>query len=119
MKFSNVVFSVAAMAASSSAFTAPKTPSTMTSLKMSDKALDSKSQSMPWLDRPEALDGTYQGDVGFDPLGFAKNKEDLRLYREAEIKHAVSAKYSDGESAETADKHVHTLISYDQFSILS
>jgi hypothetical protein len=61
-----------------------------TSLKMADVSAGKadKSQSLPWLDRPEALDGTYQGDVGFDPLGFAKNKEDLRLYREAEVKHA-------------------------------
>ncbi|KAG7350842.1 fucoxanthin chlorophyll a/c protein [Nitzschia inconspicua] len=89
MKFTAPLVSIAAMAASTSAFTAPTTktmPSTQ--LKISDKAIADKSQSLPWLDRPEALDGTYQGDVGFDPFGFAKNKEDLRLYREAEIKHA-------------------------------
>merc|ERR1712157_572443 len=28
------------------------------------------------------------GDVGFDPLGFADNKQNLMRYREAEIKHA-------------------------------
>eukprot|EP00529_Nitzschia_sp_RCC80_P032117 CAMPEP_0113506622 /NCGR_PEP_ID=MMETSP0014_2-20120614/36006_1 /TAXON_ID=2857 /ORGANISM="Nitzschia sp." /LENGTH=220 /DNA_ID=CAMNT_0000402129 /DNA_START=275 /DNA_END=937 /DNA_ORIENTATION=- /assembly_acc=CAM_ASM_000159 len=83
------------MAASTSALTAPvpATPKTSTtSLGMSDLPADvgssDMSQSLPWLNRPEALDGTYAGDVGFDPLGFAKNKEDLRLYREAEIKHA-------------------------------
>jgi hypothetical protein len=38
--------------------------------------------------RPAALDGSLAGDVGFDPLGFAKNKEDLWNYREAEVKHA-------------------------------
>jgi hypothetical protein len=46
------------------------------------------SQSMPFMARPVALDGTLAGDVGFDPLGFAKNTDDLMKYREAEIKHA-------------------------------
>jgi hypothetical protein len=34
------------------------------------------------------LDGTLPGDVGFDPLGFASNPEQLMQFREAEIKHA-------------------------------
>merc|ERR1712176_503453 len=38
-------------------------------------------------DAPAMLDGTLAGDVGFDPLGFAKTKTDLTTYREAEIKH--------------------------------
>jgi hypothetical protein len=50
--------------------------------------LPEKSQSIPFLDRPPALDGSLAGDVGFDPLGFAKTSEDLMKYREAEIKHA-------------------------------
>lgn len=29
------------------------------------------SVALPFLPRPEALDGTMIGDVGFDPLGFA------------------------------------------------
>ena len=37
--------------------------------------------------RTNGWDAVYR-DVGFDPLGFAKNKEDLLNYREAEIKHA-------------------------------
>lgn len=49
--------------------------------------LPAKSQSLPFMDRPAALDGSLVGDVGFDPLGFAKNSEDLLNYREAEIKH--------------------------------
>jgi hypothetical protein len=48
----------------------------------------SMSLALPWMERPAALDGTMVGDVGFDPLGFAKNSEDLMNYREAEIKHA-------------------------------
>jgi hypothetical protein len=46
------------------------------------------SQSMPFMARPVSLDGSLAGDVGFDPIGFAKNSDDLMKYREAEIKHA-------------------------------
>jgi len=46
------------------------------------------SKSIPFMNCPSTLDGTMAGDVGFDPLGFAKSKEDLAMYREAEIKHA-------------------------------
>jgi len=49
--------------------------------------LPMKSQSLPFMDRPAALDGSMVGDVGFDPLGFAKTEADLFNYREAEIKH--------------------------------
>jgi phage tail sheath protein FI len=45
------------------------------------------SQALPFLARPAALDGSLVGDVGFDPLGFAKTKSDLLNNREAEIKH--------------------------------
>lgn len=51
-------------------------------------ALSKMSTSMPFMERPAVLDGSIAGDVGFDPLGFAKTKEDLMNYREAEIKHA-------------------------------
>eukprot|EP00980_Cylindrotheca_fusiformis_P014125 scaffold3716_cov69-Cylindrotheca_fusiformis.AAC.10 len=53
-----------------------------------DLGLPTMSQALPFMERPAALDGSLVGDVGFDPLGFAKNKEDLLNYREAEIKHA-------------------------------
>ena len=36
---------------------------------------------------PKVLDGTLAGDVGFDPLGFSKNKNTLYWMREAELKH--------------------------------
>jgi len=52
------------------------------------KPLPKTSMSMPFMERPLALDGTVAGDVGFDPLGFAKTKQDLLNYREAEVKHA-------------------------------
>ena len=45
-----------------------------------------RSQAMPFLSRPPALDGTMAGDVGFDPLGFT-NYFDLKWLREAELKH--------------------------------
>ena len=46
------------------------------------------SQSLPFMEVNPVLDGSMPGDVGFDPLGFAKTKEDLFNYREAEVKHA-------------------------------
>ena len=67
-----------AMDSSTPAPTFPETPKL---------TVQQKSQSLPFMDRPFALDGTMVGDVGFDPLGFAKTKEDLFNYREAEIKH--------------------------------
>lgn len=46
------------------------------------------SQSVPFLKCPDALiDCNYAGNVGFDPLHFAKNPETLASYRESEIKH--------------------------------
>lgn len=36
---------------------------------------------------PRILDGTLAGDVGFDPLGFAKSTKTLLWMRDAEIKH--------------------------------
>ena len=44
------------------------------------------SQALPFMECPEACDGTMAGDVGFDPLGFSK-WIDIRWLREAEIKH--------------------------------
>jgi hypothetical protein len=54
----------------------------------STPALPEMSQSMPFMARPATLDGSMVGDVGFDPLGFAKSQDDLMNYREAEIKHS-------------------------------
>merc|ERR1719512_328393 len=50
--------------------------------------LPEMSMSMPFMKRPAALTGALAGDVGFDPIGFAKSENDLMNYREAEIKHA-------------------------------
>jgi hypothetical protein len=47
------------------------------------------SQALPFLECPKVLvDCDLAGNVGFDPLGLASNKEALTIYREAEIKHA-------------------------------
>jgi len=47
-----------------------------------------KSQALPFKDAPILLDGTLAADAGFDPLGFADCRENLLVYREAEVKHA-------------------------------
>lgn len=83
--------------ASASAFTAAPSAKTTSALRMADIApeeptpepeLPEMSESMPFMARPAALTGELAGDVGFDPLGFAKDEYELRNYREAEIKHA-------------------------------
>jgi len=45
-----------------------------------------KSKAIPFLPKPEALDGSMAGDVGFDPVGFSSWLP-LDYVREAEIKH--------------------------------
>ena len=111
MKLSTSVILVASTVVSTSAFTAPTNVRTTTSVKMTDSPSDEvpaaieepmaaaatelppapagpiMSESLPFMERPMALDGTLAGDVGFDPLGFAKTEEDLMKFREAEIKH--------------------------------
>lgn len=47
-----------------------------------------QAQWFPMLLSPPALDGSFAGDVGFDPLGFSKDKESMYRMREAEIKHS-------------------------------
>ena len=50
-----------------------------------------KSEAIPWEPIPQGLSndlfGTYVGDVGFDPAGFAQNSRLLPWYREAELAH--------------------------------
>ncbi|KAL3918952.1 MAG: hypothetical protein SGILL_003998, partial [Bacillariaceae sp.] len=102
MKLSAAI--VIASVGSSAAFAPQSKPSSvMTTLSMSEEqpvavveesvvteaaALPDMSQSLPFMERPSALDGSLAGDVGFDPLGFAKDTSALMNYREAEIKHA-------------------------------
>jgi hypothetical protein len=82
--------------ASASAFAPATNKAPLTALRMADTpesstpapAAPKMSKSLPFLARPAMLDGSMAGDVGFDPAGFAKSKEDLMNFREAEIKHA-------------------------------
>ena len=46
------------------------------------------SASLPFLKRPEALDGSMAGDRGFDPFNFSSNADKLAFYRSSELKHA-------------------------------
>ena len=47
------------------------------------------SESIPFLGCSKVLqESDLAGNVGFDPLGLSKNKEQLWEYREAEIKHS-------------------------------
>lgn len=46
------------------------------------------SASLPFLKRPELLDGSLPGDRGFDPFNFSSDASALSWYRNSEIKHA-------------------------------
>ena len=103
------LFAFASVATITSAFTAPnaRTTQSTTTMRMSESetentvgaemeapvedstpVLPEMSMSLPFMKRPAALTGALAGDVGFDPIGFAKTEGDLMNYREAEIKHA-------------------------------
>jgi hypothetical protein len=86
------------IAGSASAFTPAAPKASVSVLRLAESLtepeepfvapLPTMSASLPFMSRPPALDGSLAGDVGFDPLGFSKSKEDLMNYREAEVKHA-------------------------------
>lgn len=84
MKFAATQF--LASIGSASAFLAPATKSTCLPLHMADDRRTS--ESLPFMKSPVFLDGSMAGDAGFDPLGFADSSQNLKYYREAEIKHA-------------------------------
>ena len=46
------------------------------------------SASLPFLQRPDALDGSLAGDRGFDPFNLASDADALAFYRTSELKHA-------------------------------
>ncbi|KAJ1634491.1 chloroplast light harvesting protein [Pavlovales sp. CCMP2436] len=63
-------------------------PATRTPVRSGSVQMMAKSQALPFLEVAPALDGSMAGDVGFDPLGFAKSDaQTLTWLREAEIKH--------------------------------
>lgn len=105
--------SVATLASSAAAFAPATEKSSTTTLQaMPDRLWDTmvdkteRSASLPWLPRPKNLDGSYVGDVGFDPFylssipkdftGFIQppqweekgNIDTLYYMREAELKHS-------------------------------
>jgi hypothetical protein len=121
MKLSAAI--IVASLTTASAFMAPAASTKTTSaLRMSDEAvsvseapepvLPQMSESLPFMARPAALDGSLAGDVGFDPLGFAKTKNDLMNYREAEVKHARLAMLAAAgwPVSELFDKKIATML---------
>jgi Chlorophyll A-B binding protein len=46
------------------------------------------SEALPFMAKPAILNGELAGDAGFDPLGFARSKDDLLFLRDAELKHS-------------------------------
>ena len=49
------------------------------------------SKAIPFLPRPEKLDGSMVGDMGFDPMGLSEIQTDLNYARWAELKHGRAA----------------------------
>lgn len=95
----NVLFTASLLVASSDAFVpASSTTASSTSALAAETSMlpptpksprgPIMSQAIPFIERPQFLDGELAGDVGFDPLGLANNREQLWYYREAEVKHA-------------------------------
>jgi len=68
------------------AFT-PKTDLSSMYVKQEDRKTPRMAKWFPMLLSPTSLDGTYAGDVGFDPLGLSADGRIVKM-REAEIKHA-------------------------------
>jgi hypothetical protein len=68
--------------------TSPNEDNDIFSERPTEPVLPKYSQSIPFLGRPKELTGELAGDVGFDPMGFAKNRDLLIEYREAEVKHS-------------------------------
>lgn len=59
--------------------------------KTSNEDIDTSaamSASLPFLKRPEMLDGSLPGDRGFDPFNLAYDEKMLNFQRTAEVKHA-------------------------------
>lgn len=73
---------VAALAASATAF-APATVPVQRDVSLNAEM----SKSIPFLVKPEKLDGSMVGDMGFDPMGLSEIQTDLIYARWAELKH--------------------------------
>lgn len=74
-----------------SAASSPSSSSSSTAAAMraptSTKRLDAKWLPIGGVKAPKLLDGSFAGDVGFDPLGLAKSKNGLYWMRESELRH--------------------------------
>merc|ERR1719453_594316 len=75
------------LAAAALSFNAPVLPSSSTVARSSSAVMQEKSQAIPFLKKPPALDGSMPGDIGFDPLQIS-DLVPLQWSREAELKHA-------------------------------
>lgn len=88
------IVALVALLSTANAFMAPAARTSSRAIRMID---EDRSIALPFDKRPEALDGTLAGDVGFDPAGFTNNLpkpwliggegQSLKWYREAEIVH--------------------------------
>lgn len=58
-----------------------------TPTKTISTALFAKSKAIPFLEKPEKLDGSLAGDVGFDPLGLTNTIGNMNYVAAAELKH--------------------------------
>eukprot|EP00285_Hemiselmis_virescens_P016900 CAMPEP_0173379050 /NCGR_PEP_ID=MMETSP1356-20130122/2130_1 /TAXON_ID=77927 ORGANISM="Hemiselmis virescens, Strain PCC157" /NCGR_SAMPLE_ID=MMETSP1356 /ASSEMBLY_ACC=CAM_ASM_000847 /LENGTH=223 /DNA_ID=CAMNT_0014332319 /DNA_START=18 /DNA_END=689 /DNA_ORIENTATION=+ len=78
-----------ACVAGASAFAPGSAPLTRVSTRAAiarGPQMQQMSKAIPFLERPEKLDGSMPGDAGFDPLGFS-DYYDVKWMQEAEIKH--------------------------------
>lgn len=66
---------------------APQLPLHATASRSVTPMMQEKSQAIPFLKKPPALDGSMAGDIGFDPLQIS-DLVPLAWSREAELKHA-------------------------------
>ena len=74
------LLAASALCATAGAFLGPAPSATSVAVRES-------SEAFPFLQRPEKLDGSMVGDVGFDPLRLAEVQVDLNYARGAEVKH--------------------------------
>jgi len=65
----------------------PRAVATVAPVRTVAPLMQEKSQAIPFLKTPPALDGSMAGDIGFDPLQIS-DKVPLAWSREAELKHA-------------------------------
>lgn len=78
---------LAALTACASAFSPAAMPARAGSVALNAEM----SKSLPFLVKPEKLDGSMAGDYGFDPMGLSEIQTDLKYARWAELKHGRAA----------------------------